>query len=100
MHFLLTHLESSSMLTSCNQHSFVFLYKDLGLFRHTAEMQSTTGPGNLSKSIFDIVRENAEMEYTLNVLCNWEDTAKCKWELSYRNDSRNWRHSNCLKYQE
>jgi hypothetical protein len=51
-------------------------------------MQSTTGPGNLSKSIFDIVKENAEMEYTLNVLCNWEAIAKSKWALSYRNDSK------------
>jgi len=64
------------------------------------EIQSTTGPGNLSKSIFDIVNENAEMENTIHVLCNWEDIAKTKWELDYRNDTRNWRHSNCQSYQE
>lgn len=64
------------------------------------EIQSTTGPGNLSKSIFDIVSENTEMENTIHVICNWEDIAKSKWELDYRNDARNWRHSNCQNYQE
>jgi mannosyltransferase OCH1-like enzyme len=63
------------------------------------EIQSTTGPGNLSKSIFDTVTESAEVEHTLHVLCKWEDIAKTKWELNYRNDARNWRHSNCLNYQ-
>lgn len=64
------------------------------------EIQSTTGPGNLSKTIFDFGAESAEMEDTLLVLTNWEDVAKCKWELSYRNDARNWRHSNCISFQE
>jgi hypothetical protein len=64
------------------------------------EIQSTTGPGNLTKSIFDAVIENAEMEHTLLVLYNWEDIAKNKWELGYRNDARNWRHSNCCTYLE
>lgn len=64
------------------------------------EIQSTTGPGNLSKSIFDMLNENAELENTIHVLCNWEDIAKSKWELDYRNDARNWRHSNCKSYQE
>jgi len=63
------------------------------------EIQSTTGPGNLSKSIFDAITQNSELEYTLHVLCNWEDIAKTKWELNYRNDARNWRLSNCLSYQ-
>lgn len=62
------------------------------------EIQSTTGPGNLSKSIFDMATENAEIEHTLLVLCDWEDVAKSKWELDYRNDARNWRHSNCISY--
>jgi mannosyltransferase OCH1-like enzyme len=64
------------------------------------EIQSTTGPGNLSKSIFDVITDNAEIEHTLLILCNWEDIAKSKWELNYRNDTRNWRHSNCRSYQE
>lgn len=64
------------------------------------EIQSTTGPGNLTKSIFDAISANAEIEKTLLVLCDWEDIAKTKWELSYRNDHRNWRHSNCQPYKE
>lgn len=64
------------------------------------EIQSTTGPGNLTKSIFDAVTENAEIEHGLLVLCNWEDVAISRWELSYRNDARNWRLSNCRSNQE
>ena len=64
------------------------------------EIQSTTGPGNLTKSIFDAVTESGEIEQTLLVLCDWENIAKTKWELSYRNDPRNWRLSNCRAYQE
>jgi mannosyltransferase OCH1-like enzyme len=64
------------------------------------EIQSTTGPGNLTKSIFDTVSENAEIENTFLILNNWEDVANSRWELSYRSDARNWRHSNCRKYQE
>ena len=64
------------------------------------EIQSTTGPGNLSKSIFDAMRENSELEKTLLVLSNWEYIVASKWELGYRNDSRNWRLSNCQTFQE
>ncbi len=64
------------------------------------EIQSTTGPGNLTKSIFDAVNENSEIEQTLFVLCDWENTAKNRWELSYRHDPRNWRLSNCRDYRE
>jgi hypothetical protein len=64
------------------------------------EIQSTTGPGNLTKSIFDLVTESGEIEQTLLVLCDWENIAKNRWELSYRNDHRNWRLSNCRGYQE
>lgn len=64
------------------------------------EIQSTTGPGNLTKSIFEAVAERAEIKETLLVLRDWESIAKSKWDLSYRNDPRNWRHSNCRRYQE
>jgi hypothetical protein len=64
------------------------------------EIQSTTGPGNLTKSLFDAAAENEEIKRTLLVLSKWEDTAKSKWELSYRNDARNWRLSNCQGYRE
>jgi len=64
------------------------------------EIQSTTGPGNLTKSIFNTITENHEIEHTLVVLCKWEEVARSRWELSYRNDSRNWRLSNCRINQE
>jgi mannosyltransferase OCH1-like enzyme len=64
------------------------------------EIQSTTGPGNLTKSIFDAVTESGEIEQALLVLCDWENIARSRWELSYRNDPRNWRLSNCRGYQE
>jgi hypothetical protein len=64
------------------------------------EIQTTTGPGNLTKSIFDAVTERIEIEQTLIVLHDWENIAKNIWDLSYRNDSRNWRLSNCQGHQE
>lgn len=63
------------------------------------EIQSTTGPGNLTKSIFDAASKNGGIEQHLLVLCDWEDIAISKWELSYRNDARNWRLSNGQAYQ-
>lgn len=62
------------------------------------EIQSTTGPGNLTKSIFEAVTESSEIEQTLLILSNWQNIVKNRWELSYRNDSRNWRLSNCSAY--
>ena len=60
------------------------------------EIQSTTGPGNLAKSIFDAVTESSEFEHTLLVLCKWENIAKNIWDLSYRNDPRNRRLSRMI----
>ena len=62
------------------------------------EIQSTTGPGNLTKSVFDAVTENGEAQGVLLVLREWEDVATSKWPLSYRNDERNWRLSNRRDY--
>ena len=62
------------------------------------EIQSTTGPGNLSKSIFDIARGSGDIEKALLVLHDWEAIAITKWPLSYRNDERNWRLSNRKVY--
>ncbi len=64
------------------------------------EIQSTTGPGNLTKSIFDAITESAEVEQTLLVLRDWEQIAKTRWDLGYRGDTRNWRLSNCRVYDE
>lgn len=62
------------------------------------EIQSTTGPGNLTKSVFDLATEQSAIEDTLLVLCSWEDVATSKWPLSYRRDTRNWRLSNQREY--
>jgi hypothetical protein len=62
------------------------------------EIQSTTGPGNLTKSIFDAITEVGDIENTLLVLPEWESTAISKWPLSYRNDARNWRLANSQEY--
>ena len=63
------------------------------------DIQSTTGPGNLTKSVFDLARERSDTEGTLHVLCDWEDVATSRWPLSYRRDKRNWRLSNQREYQ-
>ena len=62
------------------------------------EIQSTTGPGNLTKSIFDLAREHRGIENTLLVLNDWECVATTRWDLSYRRDTRNWRLSNRREY--
>ena len=62
------------------------------------EIQSTTGPGNLSKSIFDLACCTGGIEKALLVLCDWGDIAVTKWALSYRNDGRNWRLSDRKVY--
>lgn len=57
------------------------------------EIQSATGPGNLSKSIF-LHREEIDLLSEIKVISNWENIAETKWELDYRSDSRNWRLMN------
>ncbi len=98
---------NNNPLIACSGHPIVeraliqsTLFLERGVMNGLPEIQSTTGPGNLTKSIFDVVTESPEMEHTLLVLHNWEDIARSKWELSYRNDTRNWRHSNCRSYIE
>lgn len=58
------------------------------------EIQSTTGPGNLTKSIFELDINYVQLKSILHVLSDWENIATTKWDLSYRHDSRNWRLSN------
>jgi len=62
------------------------------------DIQSTAGPGNLTKAIFDTATMNGETRNTLVVLCDWESIATSKWPLSYRNDERNWRLSDRREY--
>ena len=62
------------------------------------EIQATTGPGNLSKSIFDFGTTAGAGESDLMVLRDWDSFAVSRWMLSYRNDARNWRLSNQHKF--
>lgn len=63
------------------------------------EIQSTTGPGNLSKSIFELgVSLGNNIESNLVVLHDWDSIALSRWPLSYREDARNWRLSNQVKF--
>jgi len=62
------------------------------------EIQTTTGPGNLSKSIFDLGTTLGSVESDLVVLRDWDSLAVSKWPLSHRGDARNWRLSNQLRF--
>jgi len=59
----------------------------------SSDIQSTTGPGNLSASLVrrttDLRRIGGAWDFTL--LRDWNTVAMCQWALSYRNDERNWR---------
>lgn len=62
------------------------------------EVQSTTGPGNLTRSVFEVLANKTFPEETLLVVQDWEKTSTSKWPLSYRSDKRNWRLSNQQAY--
>jgi Glycosyltransferase sugar-binding region containing DXD motif len=61
------------------------------------EVQATTGPGNLTRSIFEVFNEGCSRD-AMMVAHDWELTSSSQWPLSYRNDSRNWRLSNQQAY--
>lgn len=58
------------------------------------EIQSTTGPGNFTAALAAHARElkmaGAALDFEL--LDNWDQIAETRWDLSYRNDARNWRY--------
>lgn len=62
------------------------------------EVQATTGPGNLTRSVFEVVRNESSSEDLLLVVRDWEKISTSRWPLSYRSDSRNWRLSNQQAY--
>lgn len=63
------------------------------------EIQATTGPGNLSKSIFDLgMTLGASIENHLVVLRDWDSLVVSRWPLSHRGDARNWRLSNQKRF--
>ena len=60
---------------------------------NTRDIQSTTGPGNLTASL---VRHVLESESTGNIqdfllINNWNEVSDPQWTLEYRKDKRNWR---------
>lgn len=57
------------------------------------EIQSTTGPGNLTVSLvsYAIAAKSAGRQLDVLILPNWRETSVCQWSLGYRNDERNWR---------
>ncbi|WP_338067641.1 glycosyltransferase family 32 protein [Variovorax gossypii] len=57
------------------------------------EIQSTTGPGNLSRAVFELGAAS-EGNDQIQVLKGWDSIAVSRWPLSYRRDTRNWRLSN------
>lgn len=61
------------------------------------EIQSTTGPGNLSRTIFELGATSAIDDRVL-VLHDWDSIAVSRWPLSYRRDARNWRLSNGKRF--
>lgn len=58
------------------------------------DIQSTTGPGNLTTALAAHARGemNAGRRPALNLLFDWESTAEPDWCLEYRSDARNWRN--------
>lgn len=58
------------------------------------EIQTTTGPGNLSRMIFDFGTASGAVKSEIMILEDWSSFAVSRWPLSYRNDARNWRLSN------
>lgn len=60
------------------------------------EIQSTTGPGNLTAALAaharNLILEDRELDFKM--LVDWESIAETRWELSYRKDERNWRNVN------
>lgn len=58
------------------------------------EIQSTTGPGNLSANLVaharDLLTVGAGLDF--EIINDWNVIAETRWELSYRNDARNWRN--------
>ena len=62
------------------------------------EVQATTGPGILTTSIQEILSKEESPEGIMLVLHEWEEISTSKWDLSYRNDQRNWRLSNQQTY--
>lgn len=58
------------------------------------EIQSTTGPGNLTAALAAHANELrlAGTPPDFELLRDWDSIAEMRWDLSYRGDARNWRN--------
>jgi mannosyltransferase OCH1-like enzyme len=60
------------------------------------EIQSTTGPGNLTAVLAAHAREShvrgSSAVPDFELLLEWERVSEPCWDLAYRNDDRNWRN--------
>lgn len=58
------------------------------------EIQSTTGPGNLTASLAAHARdlEASGRMFDFRFIRDWNSIAETRWDLSYRGDTRNWRN--------
>jgi mannosyltransferase OCH1-like enzyme len=70
--------------------------------RDRPEIQSTTGPGNLTVSLVRhaISLELAGKAQDFLILSDWESMSISPWPLSYRRDARNWRLLNKKNFLE
>lgn len=57
------------------------------------DVQSLTGPGNLTASLINYTIETTQKNGMLDFLLinNWNDISEPQWQLEYRKDKRNWR---------
>lgn len=56
------------------------------------DIQSTTGPGNLTASLVRYSIESVEVqEPHFRFIPQWDSISVSRWPLSYRDDERNWR---------
>ncbi|WP_455707768.1 glycosyltransferase [Mesorhizobium sp. ORM8.1] len=58
------------------------------------EIQATTGPGNLTAALAAHAHllQIADRRFDFELIRDWDGIAEMRWELSYRNDRRNWRN--------
>lgn len=61
--------------------------------RAISDIQSTTGPGNLTACLVrhDVTCRAGGRGQDFEVLFDWDEVAESVWPLSYRDDDRNWR---------
>lgn len=61
--------------------------------KNNNDIQSLTGPGNLTASIvrYAIEHEDKKEELDFDFIKTWESISFPQWPLKYRNDKRNWR---------